>query len=115
MKRLVNAATLCILAVSTAVSQTSSTTKPAEKTENKPVVLGSKESAKWTKTTEAAATNDQQKALLSKGKPGTVSGELVDISCYMQMGKTGEKHIDCGSKCVRNGQPSGILTSDKEL
>jgi hypothetical protein len=115
MKRLVNAATLCILAVSTALSQTGSTAKSADKTETKHVVLGSKESAKWTKTTEEAATNDQQKAWLSKGKPETVKGELVDISCYMQLGKTGEKHIDCGSKCVRNGQPAGILTSDKEL
>jgi hypothetical protein len=115
MKRLVNAATLCILAVTTALSQTGSTAKPAEKSESKPVALGSKESAKWTKTTEEAATNEQQKAWLGKGKPGTITGELVDISCYMQLGKTGEKHIDCGSKCARNGQPVGVLTSEKEL
>src|SRR5687767_2084329 len=77
--------------------------------------LGSKESAKWTDTTKESATNDQQKAWLNQGKPMTVTGELVEISCYMQLGKTGEKHIDCGSKCIRSGQPAGILTAKKDL
>src|SRR3982750_1872379 len=71
--------------------------------------------AQWSKTSEEAATNDAQKAWLAKGKPQTITGEVVDVSCYMQLGKTGEKHMDCGGKCVRNGQPAGILTSDKEL
>lgn len=77
--------------------------------------LGSKESAQWTTTTQESATNDQQKAWLNRAKPMTISGELVDISCYMQLGKTGEKHIDCGSKCARSGQPVGILTANKDL
>ncbi len=80
-----------------------------------PTQLGSKESAQWTSTTKESATNDQQKTWLNRGKPMTISGELVDISCYMQLGKTGEKHVDCGSKCVRSGQPVGILTAKKDL
>ena len=39
----------------------------------------------------------------------------MDVSCYLQLGKTGPKHADCGGKCVRNGQPIGLLTSSKEL
>jgi hypothetical protein len=77
--------------------------------------FGSKASAKWSATTNEAATNDAPKQWLANGKPETITGEVVDVSCYMQLGKTGEKHIDCGSKCVRNGQPAGILTSNKEL
>ncbi len=71
--------------------------------------IGSKEGAKWTDTTiAAAATADQQKHL-KKGKPATVVGEVIDVSCYAQLGKRGEKHIACGTKCLQNGNPAGIL------
>lgn len=77
--------------------------------------LGSKDSAKWTATTQEAAATPEQKTWLNKGKPATIHGEVVDVSCYLQLGKTGPKHADCGAKCVRNGQPIGLLTSKKEL
>jgi len=77
--------------------------------------FGSKDSAKWSSTTNEAAATPENKAWLAKGKPETIQGEVVDVSCYLQLGKTGPKHADCGGKCVRNGQPVGILTSSKEL
>ena len=46
------------------------------------------------------------------GKPVTMVGEIVDLSCYLQVGKHGDKHRDCGQKCVRNGQPVGLLAKD---
>jgi hypothetical protein len=76
---------------------------------------GSKDSAKWSQTTNEAAATPDNKAWLAKGKPETIQGEVVDVSCYLQLGKTGPKHADCGAKCVRNGQPIGLLTSEKEL
>ncbi|MFN3649019.1 MAG: hypothetical protein ACK47B_05505 [Armatimonadota bacterium] len=74
--------------------------------------LGQKPSADspWTVTTITSAID---KPL--KGKPVTAVGEVVDISCYLQVGKHGEKHRDCGQKCVRNGQPAGLLLSDGTL
>ena len=42
-------------------------------------------------------------------------GEIVDFSCYIQLGKHGEKHRACGQKCVNNGQPIGLLTKDGAL
>src|SRR4051812_3098088 len=77
--------------------------------------FGSKDSSKWSSTTNEAATAPEQKDWLEKGKAETIQGEVVDVSCYLQLGKTGPKHADCGAKCVRNGQPIGILTSNKEL
>jgi hypothetical protein len=77
--------------------------------------FGSKDSAKWTATTNEAAATPANKEWLAKGTPQTVQGEVVDVSCYLQLGKTGPAHADCGGKCVRNGQPIGILTSSKEL
>jgi hypothetical protein len=104
-----------VIALCIATAAISQTAKNPDAPPQAPVKVGDKQSAKWSKTTIDAATNDQQKAWLNKGKPETVTGELVDISCYMQLHKTGEKHIDCGSKCVRHGQPAGILTSADEL
>src|SRR5687767_7605651 len=50
-----------------------------------------------------------------KGKPVTVVGEVIDLSCYLQVGKHGDKHRDCGQKCARNGQPIGLLTRDGSI
>ena len=51
-----------------------------------------------------------QKILDAMNK-GTRVGEIVDFSCYLQLGKHGEKHRACGQKCVNNGQPIGLLTT----
>ena len=42
-------------------------------------------------------------------------GEIVDFSCYLEVGKHGEKHRDCAQKCFRAGQPIGLLTQDGTL
>ena len=44
-----------------------------------------------------------------------MTGELVDFSCYLQLGKHGEKHRACGQKCAKSGQPIGLLTADGSL
>ena len=45
----------------------------------------------------------------------TVTGEPVEVSCFLQLGKRGEKHIPCGSKCLQNSQPFGLLTDKNQL
>ncbi len=60
----------------------------------------------WTTTSVAAGVNSKPQP----GKPISVVGEIVDFSCYIQLGKHGEKHRSCGQKCVQNGQPIGLLT-----
>jgi hypothetical protein len=71
--------------------------------------IGAKDGAKWTDTTTAAAATADQQKHLKKGKPATVVGEVIDVSCYAQLGKRGDKHIACGTKCLQNGNPAGIL------
>jgi len=68
--------------------------------------IGSKPSDPWTATTVAAGVDSKPQP----GRPVTVVGEVVDFSCYLQLGKHGEKHRACGQKCVANGQPIGLLT-----
>ena len=49
------------------------------------------------------------------GKPTTLSGELVDMGCYIGHMAKGEKHADCAAKCVSGGMPMGVLTSAGKL
>jgi len=73
--------------------------------------LGEKPTTEWSQTTVAAAVD--QKPL--PGKIVTLVGEIVDVSCYVSLGKHGAKHRDCGQKCLKNGQPIGLLTKDGKL
>lgn len=61
----------------------------------------------WSVTTVTSAI---EKPL--KGTPITVVGEVVDLSCYLQVGKHGDKHRDCGQKCARAGEPIGLVAKD---
>jgi hypothetical protein len=73
--------------------------------------IGTKPSMPWTATTTAAGVDSKPQP----GKSITVVGEIVDFSCYLQLGKHGEKHRSCGQKCVQTGQPIGLLTQKGEL
>jgi hypothetical protein len=73
--------------------------------------LGTKPSEPWSATTIAAGVGK----VPEKGKPITVVGEIVDFSCYLQLGKHGEAHRSCGSKCALAGQPIGLLAKDGAL
>ena len=68
-------------------------------------------SSPWSATSVAAGVDKKPQP----GRPITVTGEIVDFSCYLQLGKHGEKHRSCGQKCVQNGQPIGLLTRSGSL
>ena len=74
-----------------------------------PVASFGSDTPTWTSTTVAAANRG------TTGSPATVVGEVVDVSCYMQLGKRGEKHIPCGTDCVKNGAPIGVVDAKNEL
>ena len=48
-------------------------------------------------------------------KEMTIKGEVVDISCYLHMGATGDDHKACAEACAKNGGSLGILTADNKL
>jgi hypothetical protein len=73
--------------------------------------LGDAVKTPWSQTTIAAGVDGKP----LPGKVVTLVGEIVDYSCYLQLGKHGTKHRDCGQKCVRNGMPIGLLTKDGKL
>ena len=69
----------------------------------------------WTATTLEAAATEANKKVLAGAKPLTITGEVVDVSCYTQLGKRGEAHKACGASCVLAGAPVGIVTADNTL
>jgi hypothetical protein len=42
----------------------------------------------------------------------TVTGEVLDMSCYIDHSAMGEKHAACAKKCIASGLPVGIRASD---
>jgi hypothetical protein len=73
--------------------------------------LGEKPAQAWSQTTTTAGVDGKPQT----GRLVTRVGEIVDFSCYLQLGKHGEKHRSCGQKCAQNSQPIGLLTRDGTL
>jgi hypothetical protein len=43
-----------------------------------------------------------------------VTGEVVDMMCYVDHNKVGEQHgQSCGAKCIKSGGPAGIVSEGK--
>lgn len=78
-------------------------------------VVSSPAEAQWSSTTQESASTSNQRQVLFQARKKTITGEVVDVSCFLQLGKRGEAHISCGQKCVRNGQPIGVLTDQGKL
>lgn len=74
--------------------------------------LGETPTQPWSATTIGAAVDGKPNP---GAKTATVVGEIVDFSCYLQIGKHGEKHRACAQKCFQAGQPIGLLTQDGTL
>jgi len=50
-----------------------------------------------------------------KVEPRTVTGEILDMKCYMTSGAHGEGHKDCAAMCIKGGAPMGILADDGKV
>lgn len=52
---------------------------------------------------------------MAADQASAVTGEVVDLMCYLDHGAKGAKHAGCCAKCIGSGGPVGILTADNEL
>jgi hypothetical protein len=43
----------------------------------------------------------------------SVTGEVVDLMCYLDHGAKGEKHKGCAEKCIKGGGPVGLLSGEE--
>src|SRR5262245_53367218 len=51
------------------------------------------------------------------GAAETLTGEVVDMACYMAHPETGHgpSHRKCADTCLKKGMPIGLLTDDKKV
>jgi hypothetical protein len=67
----------------------------------------------------ASASVSAQEPVINRSKPMTMTGELVDMSCYKAKGVaggTGAAHADCARICILDkGAQLGILTDGDGL
>ena len=42
-----------------------------------------------------------------------ITGEIIDMMCYIDHNAMGEKHASCGEKCIKGGGPVGIVSEGK--
>jgi hypothetical protein len=73
------------------------------------------DSTKWSATTYEAAASASNRAALAAGRRVKVTGEVVEVSCFLQLGKRGPAHVACGTKCIEHGQPFGIVDKSGAL
>ena len=44
-----------------------------------------------------------------------VTGEVLDMTCYIASNLSGPEHAECAKVCIRNGEPAGIKTQDGKV
>ncbi|MCO5236355.1 MAG: hypothetical protein M9933_08810 [Chitinophagaceae bacterium] len=47
--------------------------------------------------------------------PQTITGEILDMSCYMDHDALGESHKKCAQGCLDKGLPAGILGENGQV
>jgi hypothetical protein len=56
----------------------------------------------------------KSKDKLSANEGKEITGEVVDMMCYLDHNAIGEKHGgSCGTTCIKNGGPVGIVSDGK--
>ena len=59
----------------------------------------------------------EKKEMKKAAKETTVTGEVVEVSCYLAHGEKGKgtDHQSCAEACAKAGSPLGILTEKGKL
>jgi len=63
------------------------------------------------------AEEEHHHAAMAAPEPSavTVTGEVLDMACYLDHGAHGEKHAGCAKTCIESGLPVGIKSSDGKV
>jgi hypothetical protein len=57
--------------------------------------------------------HEHEKDATDSGSSKTITGEVVDLMCYIDHNATGDKHSACAGKCIKGGGPVGIVSDGK--
>ena len=85
-------------------------------TNNKPTVLRVAVTATFIAALAASplAIAEEHEHGTEAGASKEVTGEVVDMMCFVDHNAVGEKHgQSCGAKCIRSGGPVGVVSEGK--
>ena len=51
---------------------------------------------------------ERKKDRLAQGQEIIVTGEVLDLTCYIASNLSGPEHAECAKVCIRNGEPAGL-------
>jgi len=51
---------------------------------------------------------ERKKDRLAQGQEIIVTGEVLDMTCYIASNLSGPEHAECAKVCIRNGEPAGL-------
>jgi hypothetical protein len=60
-----------------------------------------------------AEEHEHGKEKLESGAGKTITGEVVDLMCFVDHNASGDKHAACAAKCIKGGGPVGISSEGK--
>jgi hypothetical protein len=60
-----------------------------------------------------ALAQEQGKENLEASASKELTGEVVDMMCYVDHNAMGEKHAGCAAKCIKGNGPVGIVSDGK--
>ena len=60
-----------------------------------------------------AQEHEHGKEKLNAEASKEITGEVVDMMCYVDHNALGDKHAKCGSTCIKGGGPVGIVSDGK--
>jgi len=66
-------------------------------------------------TVWSAKAAEEHKHMEKAGEEVTVTGEVLDMACYIDHGAHGEKHAGCAKTCIESGLPVGIKSADGKV
>ena len=52
---------------------------------------------------------------ISMAQEKTMTGEVLDLACYIAQGAKGKDHASCARACAKGGQPIGLLSDDGKV
>jgi hypothetical protein len=79
----------------------------------KPILFAITSLAVFATSPFALAHDDHGKDKLDAGAEKEVTGEIVDLMCYVDHNATGDKHSKCAATCIKGGGPVGVATAGK--
>jgi hypothetical protein len=68
--------------------------------------------AVWAFAEEAMPAMPDMAAKKAASGDVTVTGEVLDMACYLDHGAQGAGHAGCAAKCISSGLPVGLKSAD---